>query len=379
MAESDNTFMVHGIGVLNRKPLLVHIIYAEESPFPFIEAFSRELGATPALVFVTNYWSILGRSKIENCENSFSFAAYLRDYRAHRQRHPNHSVVLMANDATEWQFLHAHGIDAVHFQQSGLMHPYEMPPVTTKEFDAVYIGRIEPHKRLELAQDIRSCCVVFASVNISYFQQIRPLVSHFVFSNGDPLSSESVALPRAQVAHWCARSRSGLCLSAEEGAMWACAEYMLWGLPVVSTRSIGGRDEYFDDRYCFICDDNPTAVAAAVKEAISRNLDPQLIRHTFLAKVMERRAGLSQFIIHRTMGWEGSLEGFLRDWLDIGTPFLDGIHFFTAPQLLEELDSMQLFDGSRREAELAKLDAAFRRSTSWRVTRPLRWLRRQLL
>jgi tetratricopeptide (TPR) repeat protein len=132
--------------------------------------------------------------------------------------------------------------------------------------------------------------------------------------------------------------------------MFASAEYMVCGLPVVSTRSIGGRDEYFDDRFCLICDDNPASVAAAVKEAISRNFDPNVIRNTFLAKVMERRTGLLQFIIRRTGEWEGSLDGFLRDWLNIGTPFLDWESSFTAPQLLEKLDSAQSFEGPRQEA-----------------------------
>jgi glycosyltransferase involved in cell wall biosynthesis len=119
--------------------------------------------------------------------------------------------------------------------------------------------------------------------------------------------------------------------------MFASAEYMLWGLPVVSTRSIGGREEYFDDRFCLICEDDPASIAAAVKEAISRNIEPGVIRNTFLAKVMERRAGLLKFAIDRTTNWQGSLESFSRDWLNIGTPFLERFHAFTAHQLLKEL------------------------------------------
>jgi glycosyltransferase involved in cell wall biosynthesis len=279
-------------------------------------------------------------------KNDWGFQSYLQDYRTHRRRYPHHSVVLMANDAVEREFLRAHGIEAVLFQQNGFMHPYDQPRAAAKEFDAVYIARIHPEKRVELARDISSCCIVFRNVVTDYFRQIQPLVSHFVFANGDPLSSETRRLPRAQVADWCARSRIGLCLSAEEGAMFASAEYMLWGLPIVSTRSIGGRDEYFDDRFCLICEDHPASVAAAVKEAISRNLDPNVIRNTFLAKVIERRAALLQFIIDRTAGWEGTLEHFIGDWLNIGTRFLDdndslSWQWFTASQLLEKLGSRQ--------------------------------------
>ena len=34
--------------------------------------------------------------------------------------------------------------------------------------------------------------------------------------------------------------------------MLASIEYLLAGLPVVSTPSLGGRDHYFDDEYCLI-------------------------------------------------------------------------------------------------------------------------------
>jgi glycosyltransferase involved in cell wall biosynthesis len=333
MAESDNAFVVGGYGVLNRNPLLLHIWFSQESPFPFIEAISDQLSSTPALIFVTNACSILSRWK-----NDWAFTSYLHDYRSHRHHYPHHPVVMMANDAMEAQFLSAHGIDAVLFQQNGFMNIDEKPRASAKEFDAVYIARIKPHKRIELAQNIASCCIVFAAVDVPYFREIQPLVSHFVFANGDPLSSESQPLPRAQVADWCARSRCGLCLSADvEGAMFASAEYMLWGLPVVSTRSFGGREDYFDERFCLICEDDPASVAAAVTEAISRNVESGLIRNTFLAKVMERRAGLLRFVIDRTSHWRGSLEKFNRDLLNIGTPFLERFHWFTAPQLLNEL------------------------------------------
>ncbi|WP_164127899.1 glycosyltransferase, partial [Stenotrophomonas maltophilia] len=46
----------------------------------------------------------------------------------------------------------------------------------------------------------------------------------------------------------------GLCLSAVEGAMCASMEYLMAGLPVVSTPSVGGRDVYFDPDYCIIAE-----------------------------------------------------------------------------------------------------------------------------
>ena len=340
MEQPDNAARAYGMGVLHPNPLVLHLIFLWESPFQFVEALSLALGNTPAIVLVANYWSVLSRWHSDLC-----FSAYLNDYRRHRSRYPQHQVILLANDALEQKFIESHGIDTALFQHNGFMHAYQMPRQRPKEFDAIAIARIERHKRLELAHNIESCCVVFGSANKDYYESIHPLVSNFVFANGDPLltandnvfTSTTPQLSRNEIAEWCARSRVGLCLSAEEGANFASAEYMVWGLPVVSTRSLGGRDNYFDDQFCLICDDDPAAVAAAVKEAISRNIDPELIRSTFLANVMTRRAALLKNIASRTAGWGGSLENFTRSWLDLDTAFLDRVRWYSLVEVLDEV------------------------------------------
>jgi hypothetical protein len=57
------------------------------------------------------------------------------------------------------------------------------------------------------------------------------------------------------------KAHVGLCLSAEEGAMFVSAEYLLCGIPVVSTRNKGGRDVMFTPEHVFIADDTPESVA----------------------------------------------------------------------------------------------------------------------
>jgi hypothetical protein len=155
MAEPDNAFVAGGYGVLNRAPLVLHVWFSQESPFPFIEAMSAELSSTPALILVTNACSILSRWK-----HDWAFTSYLQDYRSHRHDYPHHPVVMMANDGMEWQLLHAYGIDAVLFQQNGFMNIEEQPRAAAKEFDAVYIARIKPHKRIELARNQTALTVV---------------------------------------------------------------------------------------------------------------------------------------------------------------------------------------------------------------------------
>ena len=86
----------------------------------------------------------------------------------------------------------------------------------------------------------------------------------------------------------------GLCLSAEEGSNYASMEYMLAGLPVVSTPSLGGRDVFFDHEYCTICESSSAAVRQAVEGLKARNIPREYIRERTLAKIApERRRFLS--------------------------------------------------------------------------------------
>jgi glycosyltransferase involved in cell wall biosynthesis len=75
--------------------------------------------------------------------------------------------------------------------------------------------------------------------------------------------------------------------------MYASIEYLLCGLPVVSTRNTGGRDQYFDDLYCRTVEADPEAIAAAVEELAAQNFDPHLIRARTMAKI---EAGREKFI-----------------------------------------------------------------------------------
>ena len=45
-------------------------------------------------------------------------------------------------------------------------------------------------------------------------------------------------------------------MSSQEGAMYSSVEYLLCGLPIVSTKSTGGHDVFFTDTNCIIAEDS---------------------------------------------------------------------------------------------------------------------------
>ncbi len=92
--------------------------------------------------------------------------------------------------------------------------------------------------------------------------------------------------------------------------MRASIEYLFAGLSVVSTPSLGGRDYFFDDEYCIICEPDPRNVREAVEALIRRNVPRDYVRAKTLARVEAQRRqyiDLVQDIIDRA-GEKGRFE-----------------------------------------------------------------------
>jgi hypothetical protein len=75
--------------------------------------------------------------------------------------------------------------------------------------------------------------------------------------------------------------------------MFASMEYLLTGIPVVTTPSRGGRAVFFNHENSIVCEPNPQAVLEAVREWVKRDVAPLSIRNSALGPVMAHRERLS--------------------------------------------------------------------------------------
>lgn len=91
-------------------------------------------------------------------------------------------------------------------------------------------------------------------------------------------------LSPTQVADVLRRAHVGLALSALEGVCRASSEYLLTGLPVVSTDSLGGRGVWYDDYNAIIVSPTEEDVYAAVQELKQNPRDPVRIRNDYLTR-----------------------------------------------------------------------------------------------
>jgi len=224
---------------------------------------------------------------------------YVADVRRLMQNAPNLRVTYAAatpEDDVLYRQTGLHSICCSHnaFIDETLFAP---DPDAEKLYDAIYVGRFTPFKRHELATLVPRIAVLatpdgldeaYADASIAGYRDLR-----FVnYESGVGVTK----LPPEDVRRMMTQSRCGLALSAIEGAMYASIEYLLSGLPVVTTPSQGGRDAFFHPDYVETVESEPTAVAAGVQRILARGLDPQMIRARTIGLMKPHRARLLMWL-----------------------------------------------------------------------------------
>jgi glycosyltransferase involved in cell wall biosynthesis len=210
-----------------------------------------------------------------------------------RSRFPNIRFTVLACSEEDEILARSRGIDTFLCNQNcfldeRLIYP---EPNVPKLYDAVYNGRLDPGKRHELAATTTRLAIITAGATVERSYAVKTLAAmrDLAYCNYRQASGVLKHLDVEHVRRILVQSWCGLALSAEEGAMYASAEYLLAGLPVVTTRSRGGRDMFFRPDYVTTVDDSPEAVAAAVLDFKQRKLDPVVIRNRTIALFREHR------------------------------------------------------------------------------------------
>ena len=309
--------------VLSAHPLIVTATSeGKELPIGAAPLLAAAIGDRPATVLTRLAWEV---------ETPWRLDRLVAAHRRHAAEQPRHRVVMLANSAREAWLLQAAGVRSYLCNHNALVDEtaFTVGDPAARTVDAIYNARMKPYKRHALAAAVPSLALIYGRVlpeERAYFQEVCRLMPQALMVNAieaertaatlaAPAARRAVAmftrhigpaaLPRSTVADWLRRARVGLCLSASEGAMIASIEYLLCGLPIVSTRSLGGRDRYFEPDHCVIVPDAPAAIADAVAALAARAIDPHAIRATALAKMRHDRAGfvaLVQAIIDEAGG-----------------------------------------------------------------------------
>ena len=178
------------------------------------------------------------------------------------------------------------GLSAYLMNQNALINDELFKIKTTeKKYDAVMNARMAEFKRPELAKKVPNLALI-AGIRTGENRYCDPeTIPHRYLSKG--------FLYPIEVRTVLNQSKVGLILSEKEGACFASSEYLLTGLPVVSTKSTGGRDTWYNEENAVICDATPEAVRDATLTAIEKLetgvMKPKRIREMHLEQAKPHR------------------------------------------------------------------------------------------
>ena len=230
--------------------------------------------------------------------------------RSVRSARPRLFITFLCPTLEDAQILRENGLDALHVHTNAFIdHRIFRPLPGRKRLAAVHVASVEPFKRHALAWGVENIGVItYDAMHTGDFSELlgyrRLGFANFRIEGGRCTLGRR--LPPEQVARVVAAASCGLILSAKEGQNNASTEYLLCGIPVSSTPSLGGRDVFFDPAHTRIVEPDPRSVEAAVAHFSSVSIDPFEIREAVMRKVRAHR--------RRFLGWLSAIGD--RDLLD---------------------------------------------------------------
>jgi glycosyltransferase involved in cell wall biosynthesis len=228
--------------------------------------------------------------------------------RKHRSWYGDHRFIYLANTVKELELFQENGIQAVFCNQNAFLDAAIFFPIrgSKKRFRAIYDAAFIPYKRHYLARqvsDLALTAYVKNDTGKADISAVKASLPHAVWLK-DGSATGNAWLSDRDINGFLNEARVGLCLSAAEGAMYASAQYLLAGLPVVTTHSRGGRDVFFDSDFVRYVADDPAAVVQAVDELCAAPPDPDRVRALTLARFAEHRGRFVELLnsIYRAEG-----------------------------------------------------------------------------
>jgi glycosyltransferase involved in cell wall biosynthesis len=288
--------------IISKDPSIISIPYG--SHYPFLNLLSKD----KTTYFLFWLWSSTESEKIlkiiKNEDVEFN------------KRYPQKEYIFLCNSLLQYDLFGTFGIPRLFCNHNAFLDEniFRVEATAVKKFDALYTAKLEPFKRHHLACNVKNLAIAAHPFGYSkrYGNEIKNKLPEATWLTKN-FEKDQFMIPAEEMYKYINQARVGLCLSAEEGAMYASAEYLLCGLPVVSTKSIGGRDLFFDDEYVKIVDDTPEAVAEGVKEMMNRKIDPYHIREKTIEKMKEHRETFIK-LVQTIYDKEGVHRNFSEEW-----------------------------------------------------------------
>jgi hypothetical protein len=176
-----------------------------------------------------------------------------------------------------------------------------------KKFDLVVNSGFCTYKNLQLIKNISNVCTIGYSQNDPNEKNILKYIENTYcanFENGkihfDKEKYNFLSWPY-DINKFYNMSKIGGIFSVSEGGCNANTEYLLAGLPVLSCKCSGGREEFYNERNSVLCDPQNESVESSLKEILEKYnngfFNSELIREECIKKMETDRDNLTNYIL----------------------------------------------------------------------------------
>ena len=275
--------------VFNRDPYILTVLESIND----LQIFSKVLGENKDVIYLKFFsWTLFDRPGILD--------RTIFDYKNHVKKYPKHKIIFLLNTPEEFRYFKSKGINCRFINHNAFVDPNIFKPNNCKkEYDIIYNGRIEILKRHYLLKSCKNISLLSASVlrpdqsKIRYLNLLKKIIPNADILNFDTpkklkqLSSfeEIPIINPKEVSNAINKAKIGAILSYKEGACYASMEYLLSGIPIVSTANIGGRDVFFDKRFCKTSLSNSYSIKKTVSNLLKDNIPSDFIRSVTLNNI----------------------------------------------------------------------------------------------
>lgn len=194
----------------------------------------------------------------EDIRKQLSFFHYVTDNKFSSER-----VIILSNTIEDLEIFHSLGMTRSFFCNQNCWIDYELfyHKKMDKMYDMVMNSRPEKGtKRPYLADKVDNLAIIRgALVRHSDYWPLEQL---------NPKYINKQRLTPTEVVNILNSAYCGGIFSYKEGACYSSSEYLLCGLPVISTKSLGGRDFWYNSNNSIIVDDDVDSVKDGVNTAI---------------------------------------------------------------------------------------------------------------
>ena len=275
--------------ILNRDPYILTVLESIND----LQIFSKIIGKNKDIIYLKFFsWTLFDKPGLLD--------RTIFDYKNHIKKFPKHKIILLLNTPQEFKYFKNNGLECQFINHNALVDPNIFKPrKMRKEYDVIYNGRLELGKRHYLLESCKNLALISGPIlrktepKLEYLELLKSKIPNadilnysrpIKMSQLDSFSNMPILTARS-VSKILNKSRVGVILSYKEGACYASIEYLLSGLPVISTSNIGGRDIFFDERFCKKTYSNARSLKKTIFKILKENISSDYIRTATLRKM----------------------------------------------------------------------------------------------